>query len=250
MKRLTAGVLCGLVLTSAATWAKDKSPFSLPKGTPIGVVNLLDPEVMHYHAGKKMLDSYVKVQPVDWNVDDMLITALRAQPAAADLTLTPVAPTEALIRSRESCFVNAPIVRGLPKNCSAPLLELAKDANVSYLIVMAPGLNNGGHADSNRLETSDMLRGWGIVTHEFSGAKDKPNLFCEVEMLLINASAEGATLRVREWGGSYNYQWATYTVPADPKLFPPEQLQQLQPLFKTILERQTKEFMEQVHVEQ
>jgi hypothetical protein len=66
---------------------------------------------------------------------------------------------------------------------------------------------------------------------------------------LVSTSPEGAVLRAREWGGSYNYQWATYTVPADPKLFPPEQLAQLQPLFTTILERQTKEFMEQVHVE-
>lgn len=250
MKRLIAVVLASLVLTSTAALAKDKPPFSLPKGTSIGVVNLLDPEVMHYHSGRKMQDSYVKVQPVNWNVDDMLITALRAQPAAADLTLTPVAATDALIRSRESCFVNAPIVKGLPKNCSAPLVELAKNANVSYLVVMAPGLNNGGHADSNRLETSEMLRGWGIITHEFAGTKDKPNLFCEVEMLLIGISPQGASLQVREWGGSYNYQWAAYTVPADPKLFPPEQLEQLQPLFTTILERQTKEFMEQVHIGQ
>ena len=249
MKRLIAIALTSLVLTSTAALAKEKAPFSLAKGTQIGVVNLLDPEVMHYHAGRKTMDSYVKVQPVNWNVDEMLMTALHAQPASTDLTLTPVAPTDALIRSRESCFVNAPLVKGLPKNCSAPLVELAKDANVSYLIVMAPGLNNAGHADANRLEMSEMLRGWGIVTHEFAGAKDKPNLFCEVEMLLISIAPEGATLRVREWGGSYNYQWQTYTVPADPKLFPPEQLEQLQPLFTTILERQAKEFMEQVHVE-
>ena len=249
MKRLIAIALASLVMTSTAALAKDKPPFSLPKGTQIGVVNLLDPEVMHYHAGRKTLDSYVKVQPVNWNVDEMLITALRAQPASADLTLTPVAPTDALLRSRESCFVNAAIVKGLPKNCSAPLVGLAKDGGVSYLIVMAPGLNNSGHADSNRLEMSEMLRGWGIVTHEFAGAKDKPSLFCEVEMLLIGITPEGAAIRVREWGGSYNYQWAAYTVPTDPKLFPPEQLDQLQPLFATIVERQAKEFMDQVHVE-
>jgi hypothetical protein len=248
MKRLIAIALTSLVMTSTAAFAKDKAPFSLPKGTHVGVINLLDPEIMHYHAGKKIVDSFVKVQPVNWNVDDMLITALRAQPASADLTLTPLPPTDALIRSRESCFVNAPIVKGLPKNCSAPLVELAKDANVSYLIVMAPGLNNSAHADSNRLDISEMLRGWGIVTHEFAGTKDKPNLFCEVEMLLIGIAPEGAAIRVREWGGSYNYQWAAYTVPADPKLFPPEQLEQLQPLFTAIVEKQAKEFMGQVHI--
>jgi len=250
MKRLLAVALTSLVLTSAGAVAKDKTPPSLPKGTQIAVVNLLDAEIMHYHAARQTLNSYVKIQAVNWNVDEMLMTALQAQPATSDLTLTPVAPSDTLLRARESCFVNAPLAKGLPKNCSAGLVELASSANVSYLIVMAPGLNNADHSDGGpRLDTSSMLRGWGFVTHEFSGAKDKPNLFCEVEMMLIAVTPEGAALRVREWGGSYNYQWQTYTVPPDPKVFPPEQLEQLQPLFATILGRQAKDFVEQVHIE-
>jgi hypothetical protein len=251
MKRLLALVLTSLVMTSGTTVAKDKPAPALPKGTQIGVVNILDPEVMHYHAARQTINSYVKIQAVNWNVDDMLLTALQGQPGMTDLTLTPVEPSDALLRSRESCFVNAPLAKGLPKNCSASLVELANSANVSYLIVMAPGLNNGDHSDGGpRLETSAMLRGWGFVTHEFAGSKDKPNLFCEVELLLIAITPEGASLRAREWGGSYNYQWQAYTVPADPKAFPPDQLEQLQPLFATILARQTKEFTEQVHVAQ
>ena len=249
MKRLLAVAIASLVMTSAAALAKDKSPFSLPKGAPVAVVNLLDPEVMHYHVGRKSLDSYVKIQAVNWNIEQMLVAALQAQPAASDLALTPVAPTDALLRARESCFVNGALVKGLPKSCAAPLTELATGASVSYLIVMAPGLNNGNHADSARLETSDTLRGWGIVTHEAAGSKDKPNLFCEVELLLISVSPEGVVLRAREWGGSYNYQWVAYTPPADSKVFPPDQIEQLQPLFTTILERQAKELMEEVHVE-
>jgi hypothetical protein len=248
MKRLLAIALTSLVMTSAAVSAKDKSPVSLPKGTQVGVVNLLDPEVMQYHAAKQ-INSYMKTRPVNWNVDEMLLTALQAQPGAADLTLTPVAPSDALLRSRESCFVNAPLVKGLPKNCSPGIVELANSANVSYLIIMAPGLNNADHSEGSRLETSAMLRGWGFVTHEFAGEKDKPNLFCEVELLLVSVTPEGATLRARQWGGSYNYRWQAYTVPADPKVFPPEQLDQLQPVFATILGRQAKDFMEQIKVE-
>ena len=250
MKRLLAIALTSLVMTSAAVSAKDKAPVSLPKGTQVGVVNLLDPELMQYHAARQSNNSYVKTRPVNWNVDEMLLTALQAQPGAADLTLTPLAPTNTLVRSRESCFVNAPLVKGLPRNCSAGIVELANSANISYLIIMAPGLNNADHSEGPRLETSAMLRGWGVVTHEFAGAKDKPNLFCEVELLLFSVTPEGAALRAREWGGSYNYQWQTYTVPADPKVFPPEQLEQLQPLFATILGRQAKDFMERIKVEQ
>jgi hypothetical protein len=250
MKRLIAIALTSLLMASATGLAKEKLPLSLSKGTQIGVVNLLDPEVMHYHAAKQTRDSFLKIQAVNWNIDAMLNEALQAPAAALGLTLTPLAPTDALIRARESCFVNAALVKGLPKNCSAGLVELAASAGVSYVILMAPGLNNADHAGSARLEgMSEMLRGWGFITRERSGAKDRPSLFCEVELLLISVTPEGASLRARQWGGVYNYQWQSYTVPADPKEFPPEQLEQLQPLFTTILTRHAKDLMDQVHVE-
>jgi hypothetical protein len=250
MKRLIAIALTSLLMASATGSAKEKLPPALAKGTQIGVVNLLDPEVMHYHAAKQTQDSFLKVLAVNWNVDDMLNEALQAPATALGLTLTPLAPTDSLVRARESCFVNAPLVKGLPKNCSAGLVELAASAGVSYLILMAPGLNNADHAGNARLEgMSEMLRGWGFVTRERSGAKDRPALFCEVELLLIGVTPEGASLRARQWGGIYNYQWQSYTVPADPKAIAPEQLEQLQPLIATILGRHAKDFMDQVHVE-
>ncbi len=251
MKRLIAIALASLLMASAPGPAKEKLPAALAKGTQIGVVNLLDPEVMHYHAAKQTQDSFLKILAVSWNVDDMLNEALRAPAAAAGVTLTPLVPTDSLVRARESCFVNAELVKGLPRNCSAGLIESAAGANVNYLIVMAPGLNNADHAGKDRLEgASQMLRGWGFITRERAGAKDRPALFCEVELLLINVAPEGVSLRARQWGGIYNYQWQNYIVPPDPKEFPPAQLEQLQPLFATILARHAKDFMAQVRVEQ
>jgi hypothetical protein len=251
MHRLIAIALSSLLMASATVTAKDKAPAPIAKGTRIGVLNLLDAELMHYHSAKQTFNSFLKIQAVTWNVDEMLNAAVREQPAVAALELTPLAPTDTLVRARESCFVNAHLVKakGLPRDCSAGLLELAASANVTYLIVMAPGLNNADHNDGTRVEESEMLRGWGFVTHERGGPKDRPTLFSEVELLLIAVRPDGISVRARQWGGNYNYQWQTYTAPADPKAFPPDQLEQLQPLFATILSRQAKDFMDQVHVE-
>ena len=249
MKRLMAIALTSL-MASATGLAKDKMPMAIAKGTQVGVVNLLDPEVMHYHAAKDSHDSFLKIQAVSWSVDDMLNQALQSEAAPAGLTLMPLVPTDALVRARESCFVNAPLIKGLPKNCSAGLVELASSAGVSYLILMAPGLNNADHAGSARLEgVSEMLRGWGFFTRERGGAKDRPTLFSEIELLLINVTPEGTTLRARQWGGVYASQWQGYTVPADPKNIPPEQLDQLQPLFAGMLSRQAKDLLSQVRIE-
>jgi hypothetical protein len=69
-------------------------------------------------------------------------------------------------------------------------------------------------------------------------------------LLLISVTPEGATLRARQWGGIYSSQWQSYTVPANPKEIPPEQLDQLQPLFASMLSRQAKDLLSQVRVEQ
>jgi hypothetical protein len=249
MKRLIAIALASLT-AGATAMAKDKMPMEIAKGTQIGVVNLLEAEVMHYHAAKDSRDSFLKIQAVRWSADDMLNDALRAEAAPAGLTLMPLAPTDALVRARESCFVNAPLVKGLPKNCSAGLVELASSARVNYLILMAPGLNNADHAGSSRVDgVSEMLRGWAFFTRERGGSKDRPTLYSEIELLLISVTPEGATLRARQWGGIYTSLWQSYVIPADPKAIPPQQLDQLQPLFAGMLSRQAKDLLSQVRIE-
>lgn len=251
MKRLMAIALTSLTMASATGLAKDKKPMAIARGTQVGVVNLVDPEVMHYHAAKGFRDSFLKTQAVNWPVDDMLRQALQGPAATTGLTLEPLAATDTLVRARESCFVNAPLAKGLPKNCSAGLAELAASAGVNYLIVMSPGLNNADHAGSARVEgVSEMLRGWAIFTRERVGWNEPPTLFSEIELLFISVTPEGATLRARQWGGSYTSLWRSYVTPSDLKEIPPGQLDQLQPLFAGMLSRQATDLLSQVRVEQ
>jgi hypothetical protein len=243
-------VMVSLVVASTASPARERTPAAIAKGSQIGVVNLLKAEVMHYHAAKDSNNSFLKIQPVNWPVDDMLLGALRAQLDPLGLTATTLTPTDALARARESCFVNAALADGLPRKCSPTLAEQASSAGVNYLIVMAPGLNNADHAGSNRSEgVTEMMRGWGFLTRERAGSKDKPALYSEIELLLISISPEGATVRARQWGGIYSSQWQSYTLPPDPKDIPAEQLDELQPLFAAILSRQAKDLLGQVQVE-
>jgi len=254
MKRLLlstlATLLASLIVTGAPGWARDRAPKVIAKGTQVGVVNLLTAEVMHYHAAKDMNDSFLKIQTVGWSVEDMLATALKDNMEHLGLVYTPLEPTDALERTRESCFVNASLANGVPKNCAPVLTEQASSAGVNLLILMAPGLNNESHAGSARLENvSAMMRGWGFLTRERAGPKDKPTVFNEVELLLVGVGPDGVTLYARQWGGVYTAQWQTYTVPADPRQLPPEQLDQLQPLYAAMLSRQAKDLLDQVHVE-
>jgi hypothetical protein len=254
MKSTVSGLLrilaaAGIAMTAATGFSKDRAPKPIEKGASIGIVNLASPEVMHYHAAKDSNGSFLKIQSVKWPVDDMLADALKERTQELGLTLTQLAPTEALEHARESCFVNAALAEGLPKNCSAPLIEQANAAGVHYLIVMAPGLNNAEHAGSARFENvSAMMRGWGFLTRERAGPKDKPTVFNEIELLLISVGPEGVSLRAREWGGLFTAQWESYTAPADPHQIPREQLDELQPLYAALLSRQAQGLLDQVQV--
>jgi hypothetical protein len=242
-------MMAGLLLTSTTGLARERTPKVIARGAQIGVVNLLNAEVMHYHAAKDINGSFLKIQAVNWPVEAMLAEALQGQLEQLGLTLTALTPADSLERAREGCFVNAALADGLPKNCSAPIVEQAASAGVEYLILLAPGLNNAAHAGNNRSEgVTEAMRGWGFLTRERAGAKDKPTLYNEVELLLISIGPEGAALRARQWGGVYTAQWQTYTLPPDPKEIPLEQLDQLRPLFAALLSRQAKDLLGQIQV--
>src|SRR5712671_4293721 len=108
-------VIAGLAVTSTTGLARERTPKVIASGAQIGVVNLLNAEVMHYHAAKEAKDSFLKIQAVKWPVDDMLTEALKGQLDQLGLTLTALTPTDSLERARESCFVNAALADGLPR---------------------------------------------------------------------------------------------------------------------------------------
>src|ERR1700730_17047138 len=117
MKRLMVVGLAHLVMAGLAMTtghAKERPSKVIARGAQIGVVNLLNAEVMHYHAAKDSKDSFLKIQQVDWPVDDMLTGALKDQVEQLGLTLTALTPIDSLAHARESCFVNAALAGGLP----------------------------------------------------------------------------------------------------------------------------------------
>ncbi len=247
MKRTMIFGLACVLAASSTGWTRERAA-PIAKGTQIGVVNLLDRELMQYHAAREYKDSFVKLRSVSWPIEDMLGEALKEQLGRKGLTFTTVAPSEALLRSREDCFVNAQLAKGLPKSCAPALAQLASSAGVNLLIVMAPGLNNSDHTGTNNNAVSESLRGWGFFTREQAGSKDRPSLFCDTELLLVSITPQGAVLRARQWGGMYALKWQSYSPPADPKELPAEQLDELQPMYAAILAQQAKDLMEQVPV--
>jgi hypothetical protein len=231
----------------AAPAAKAPQMLQLPAGARVGVINLLDPEVTHFHASRQIENSFLKTYTVSWQVSAMLLAVVRDRLTQLGLTAVPVGPSDELRRGRESCFLDAALAKGLPKECGPLYAQLAAAERLSAIIVLGPGRNDSNHAGGARhRELPEYMRGWCFVTGA-GGAEALPSLLNLSELLLIGVSAAGAQLIDRQWGGD-GQSWTGYQAPPDLKAFPQPQLDQLQPLFAALLKRQAAALLEKLQV--
>ena len=216
--------------------SKDPTQLLIKKGAHVGVVNLMDSEVAHFHTAKVLAQSFFKTQPMHWQVDAMLAEAVSPRLTQLELVPVPTAPSDMLLRNRDEYFVDNSVVKGLPREPSRELAQLAAANHLDALILLIPGLNNSSQAGGQvRRGLPDYLRGWGFVTSDQGG---KPSLFNMTQVLLVSVTPKGVLLNAREWGGGYADDWADFVPPENPKQIPPEQLDQLQPLFTKLLTKQ------------
>lgn len=238
-----AALLCLLLVVSGPAGARDGDSFTLTRGARVGVVDLLDPEIAHYHDARSLQDQFLKTYTVSWRIDVMLANALKDRLQQLGVVQVPVAPSAAIVDSREDCMVNANVARGLSRNCAALYAQLAAAQQLDALIVLAPGLNNSQHGRRRR-ELPEYLRGWGIATGVADAPEGKPSLFDMTELLLLGVDGNEVSVRAREWGGGYEEEWAS--VAPDPASLTPGQLDQLQPMFADMLSRQCGRLLDQV----
>ena len=211
---------------------------ALPAGAHVGLVNLLDPEVTHFHAAKELQSSFLKTYTVNWPVLTMLTQALQARLTQLGVAPVVLEASLALRDAREACFLNASLAKGLPKECRQPFGQFASANHVDALIVLGPGLNNSAHAAAGRhKELPEYLRGWCLVSGE-GAAGSAPSLLNLTELLLIRPAAKGAELGARQWGGNEVQTWVGFTPPKDLKVLEEAQLDQARPLYVAMLSRQ------------
>ena len=227
--------LCAVLLAVTVAASRPPPALVLPAGARIGVVNLLDSEVTHFHASRQIENSFLKTYTVTWSVSAMLIAAVKDRLSQLGFTIVPVAAGDALRRARESCFLDATLAKGLPKECGPLYAQLAASSGVSAIIVLGPGRNDSAHAGGTRhKELPEYLRGWCFVT---GGSEPLPVLLDMTELLLVGVSGSKAELFGRAWGGD-GKSWTGYQPPPDLKAFSEQQLNQLQPLYGAMLKQQ------------
>jgi hypothetical protein len=217
--------------------AQPPAVLALPAGARVGVVNLLDAEVTHFHASRQIENSFLKTYPLGWQVNGMLLAAVRERLTQLSLVAIVLPAGDELTRAREPCFLEAALAKGLPKPCAIAFAQFAAAQHVAALIVLGPGRNDSTHAGGTRhRDLPEYLRGWCFVSGK-GKPNDPPALLNFTELLLLDTSASTARVADREWGGDAG-SWSGYRTPPDLKAFPNALLDELQPQYQLILQRQ------------
>src|SRR6266513_3331425 len=140
--RTTAGATAAAALSllaGAGVAAPKPADLQLLTGAHVGVVNLLDPEVTHFHASRHLQNSFLKTYTLEWSVSAMLMEAVRERLTQMGVVPVAAAATEALRRAREACFLDAALAKGLPKACGPLFAGLAAAEHFDAIIVLGPG---------------------------------------------------------------------------------------------------------------
>jgi hypothetical protein len=132
-------LLAGIVMLAAAAPARadDFTKLSVPKGSRIGVVSLVKPELVNMHLGFMVFSNFDKNLPNDWGLDRVAKDYTRELLSQNGYEAVEVAvdePVAAGIRKQEDWSrLN---YSGLDRNWAATYRRLMSENNVSALIVL------------------------------------------------------------------------------------------------------------------
>jgi hypothetical protein len=241
---LTAWLLLAGSLVGPLAIAKNPTPLVLHKGARVGVINMMDAEVTHFHDSKVLTQSFFKTYLVGWQVEAMLNEAVTQRLTELGLVVAPMGASDSLMRNRDEYFVNNSVAKKLPREVARQFAQLAASEQIEALIVLAPGVNESSQGPV-RKGLPENIRGWGFLTNDSNGP---PTLFNITQVLLIGIEAGNAALNAREWGSGYSDEWVNHAPPAEPKRIPPDELNKLQPLFNRILAQQVGHVLDSVTV--
>lgn len=240
MSKTKAIWLAGWVLLAGGVASAADVALSIPAGGRIGIIDMMAPDVTHFHVGSKPVNSFLRTYRASWTVADVIDEPLIWALTNAGLEPVSLQASDLLRRQKQSWIVSNPQAQKLARGCLEELERVITEERLSALLIVAPGPNTSPESvEGNRLKRlPEYIQGWGFSTSDEPGGLTKPVVFNLTQILLVQKTTDGVRLEHREWGGNYVYEWANFTVPPDMKALPEVEVLKLRPVITDVMKRQ------------
>jgi hypothetical protein len=233
--------IVGVLLLAGGTVAgAAEQPLAIPAGGRIGIIDMMTPDMTHFHVGVTAVKSFLRTYRAPWSVADVIDEPLIWSLTNAGLEPVAVQSTELMRRQKGPWIVSNPQAQKLSRACLEEMQRVIDEQKLSALIIIAPGPNTSPESvEGNRLKKlPEYIQGWGFSTSDDPGGLAKPVVFNLTQMLLVQKTTDGVRLEHREWGGNYVYEWTNFTPPADMKTLPDTEVAKLRPVITDVMKRQ------------
>jgi hypothetical protein len=232
--------VAGLLLLAGGAVSSAELPLAIPAGGRIGIIDMMGPDVTHFHVGATPVKSFLRTYRAPWSVADLIDEPLIWSLTNAGLEPVALAPSDLLRREKGKWIVQNPQATKLARACLEEMQRVIDEQKLSALILIAPGPNTSPESvEGNRLKKlPEYIQGWGFSTSDDPGGLTKPVVFNLTQMLLVQKTTDGVRMEHREWGGNYVYEWTTFTVPPDVKTLPDTEVAKLRPVITDVMKRQ------------
>ena len=233
-------VLAALAGIAGTTAGAAELPLAIPKGGRIGIIDMMTPDVTHFHVGATPVKSFLRTYRAAWSVADVIDEPLIWSLTNIGLEPVSLQASELLRRQKQSWLMSNPQGTKLARGCLEELQRMISEENLSALIIVAPGPNSDPESvEGNRLKKlPEYIQGWGFSTSDEPDGITKPLVFNLTQMLVVQKTTDGVRLEHREWGGSYVYEWANFVPPSDIKTMPEAEMVKLKPVIADVMKRQ------------
>jgi hypothetical protein len=242
VSKLTALKMAGVLLLAglASPAVAADLALAIPAGGRIGIIDMVRPDVTHFHVGATPVKSFLRTYRAAWSVADVIDKPLIASLTGMGLKPVSLQASDLLRREKQSWLVSKPTSEKLPRGCLAELERLITDSRLSALIIVAAGQNVSPEAvEGDRLQKlPDYIRGWGFSTIDDDQGRTKPVVFNLTQMLLVTKTTDGVRLEHREWGGTHLYDWPNFVPAADMKAMSNADIAQLRPVIADVMKRE------------
>jgi hypothetical protein len=248
VSRARAILLAGLLVLGGPAWGADPAP-PIPPGARIGIIDMMSTDVTHFHVGKAPVNSFMRTYRGAWSAADVIDEPLILALTNAGFEPVAVQASDTLRHERQAWVVAKPQASKLPRACNEELDRIMTAENLVALIIVASGRNSDPETiEGNRLrKLPDYVQGWGFSTSDEPEGTAKPVVFNLTQMLLVQKPPDDdARLEYREWGGSYLYEWSSFSPGPDLKALPDAEITQFAPVIADVMKRQIARLM--VHI--
>jgi hypothetical protein len=244
------GLAVVLLLAGLAGFANSAAAaevaLAIPKGGRIGIIDMMTPDVTHFHVGASPVKSFLRTYRTPWSVADVIDEPLIWSLTNAGFEPVSLQASELLRRQKQSWILAKPTAQKLSGACLEELGRLINEEQLSALIIVAAGPNVSPEAvEGNRLKRlPDYIQGWGFSTSDDNEGMTKPVVFNLTQMLLVGkTTGDEVRLEHREWGGTYVYEWPNFVPSPDMKAMSDGDVAKLRPVITDVMKRQIARFM-------